>query len=360
MAANPREVLTETHDGWTVNGVRVPGPFEWLLSADQRFEFVCGALSFEAAWMLDTIHTPPRNFSPRIWAAGYDKVRVITQHAESSGDTAHRATHLRMPMSDGYIKDVERCISEIYAGELFEINYTGSFDGTWHYDGLTLYEQLRVSSTGNYFAYIDAGDVEIVSVSPEQFLCIEGGRVFTRPIKGTRPRGETPERDAVLARELKESIKDRAENMMIVDLMRNDLTRVCAPGSVAVRSLCDVETFAGLHHLVSTIEGRLAESVSPMEAFLACFPAGSITGAPKLRAIELIAEIETRPRGFYTGSIFRIHNGSFDSSVLIRTIEKRANEIRYGAGGAVVADSDPVGEWQEALTKAHGFLRLFE
>ena len=200
---------------------------------------------------------------------------------------------------------------------------------------------------------MDAQDFQIASVSPERFLSVEGRRVCARPIKGSRRRAEgDPARDRALAEELLSSAKDRAENIMIVDLMRNDLTQVCRLGSVRAEAICELESFAGIHHLVSTVTGELEPGFGPLDALLACFPAGSITGAPKLRSIETIAQLEGSGRGVYTGSLFYAsRHGRLDSSVLIRTAEIVGDQVRYGAGGAVVADSDPELERREALLK---------
>ncbi len=361
VASNPVETLIETPDGFFAAGEQVD-PFEWLKAQSLRYEFVAGFVSFEATWMLDSIGVPVTPTSPRIWAAAYDKVAIF-EHEEREvvmSDPLTWASSLRVPDSDDYQNGVLRCIDAIFEGELFEVNFTAEFGGVWDGTGWELYEAMRSGATGSYFAYLDAGEMQISSVSPEQFLSVSNNVVRSRPIKGTRGRGQSPIEDEALRHELRNSEKDVAENVMIVDLMRNDLSQVCVRGSVHVPDFCQVETFAGVHHLVSTVEGILDPDVTPMEAFLLCFPAGSITGAPKLRAIELIAELEAGPRGIYTGSIFYAHRGAFDSSVLIRSAEKRGNHITYGAGGAVVSDSVPKDEWDEAQTKARPFTRLFE
>ena len=187
------------------------------------------------------------------------------------------------------------------------------------------------------------------------------GRVETRPIKGTRPRAAAPEADATLARELRESAKDRAENLMIVDLLRNDLGKVCAPGSVAVPGLFEMESFATVHHLVSTVTGRLAEGLDAVALLRAAFPGGSITGAPKLRSMEIIEELEPHRRGVYCGAIGWLgFNGDMDTSIAIRTLVSSEGRLRFWAGGGIVADSTWEAEYRECLDKASAPLRLLE
>lgn len=351
-----------------------------------------GMLGFEFAWAIDSVRaTPAPRLTPDCWVGEYPSALVYSHREKSwwlSGDAcssgAYRLreavygapkNHITEPTAstsdtmlardynpdfrltispNQYANGVESAIDAIYNGEVFEVNYTERFRARWPHGGWELYEKLRATSSGAYCAYLDAGDFQLASVSPEQFLAVEQGRVSARPIKGTRRRGETAGEDARLARELEHSPKDRAENIMIVDLMRNDLTQVCAPGSVSATEVCELYSFSGVHHLVSTVVGRLDEGVSPVGALVACFPPGSITGAPKLRAIELIAQLEHDARGPYTGTLFYASaaGGRLDSSVLIRTALLCDEQIYYGAGGAVVADSTPRDEFEEACVKA--------
>ena len=198
----------------------------------------------------------------------------------------------------------------------------------------------------------------VLSASPERFLRVDArGLVETRPIKGTRPRGFGPEHDAALGLALTESEKDRAENLMIVDLLRNDLSRVCAPGTVHVPELFALERYATVHHLVSTVVGQLTAGSTVVDLLRAAFPGGSITGAPKMRAMEIIAELEPSERGVYCGSIlYWSLSGSVDSSIAIRTAVALAGRIYFSAGGGIVADSDPEQEYRETLDKARGMI----
>ena len=201
-------------------------------------------------------------------------------------------------------------------------------------------------------------DAAILSASPERFLHVDDrGHVETRPIKGTRPRGIGPEHDAALGQALTESIKDRAENLMIVDLMRNDLSRVCVPGTVRVPELFALERYATVHHLVSTVVGDLEAGHDALDLLRAAFPGGSITGAPKVRAMEIIAELEPSRRGVYCGSLgYMSVTGELDTSIAIRTAVVRNGRIYFNAGGGIVADSKPEQEYRETLDKARGII----
>ena len=259
---------------------------------------------------------------------------------------------------DGYLKAVERVREYIYAGDIFQANLSQRFEARLTEPAWTLYRRLRKSNPAPFAAFLDVGNVVVLSASPERFLRVDAaGRVETRPIKGTRPRGVGPEHDAALGQALAESPKDRAENLMIVDLMRNDLSRVCAPGSVRVAELFALEQYATVHHLVSTVVGQLAPGADALDLLRAAFPGGSITGAPKLRAMEIIAELEPSRRGVYCGSIgYWSVTGELDTSIAIRTAVARNGRVYFNAGGGVVADSDPADEYQETLDKARGLI----
>jgi para-aminobenzoate synthetase component 1 len=198
----------------------------------------------------------------------------------------------------------------------------------------------------------------VASASPERFLRVEDGDVETRPIKGTRPRGATPAEDRARAQELLASAKDRAENVMIVDLMRNDLGRVCQYGTVRVPAVCRLESYRYVHHLVSEVRGRLRPELGPVDLLRAAFPGGSVTGAPKVRAMEIIAELEPTARGPYCGALGYIgFDGAMDTNLLIRTFTVARGWIQFPVGGGIVADSDPRREYEETLHKAEGLVR---
>ena len=259
---------------------------------------------------------------------------------------------------ESYLKAVERVREYIFAGDIFQANLSQRFETPLTEPAWSLYRRLRERNPAPFAAFLDFPGVAVLSASPERFLRVDaGGSVETRPIKGTRPRGVGPEHDAALGQALAESPKDRAENLMIVDLMRNDLSRVCAPGSVRVAELFALEQYATVHHLVSTVVGQLAPGADALDLLRAAFPGGSITGAPKLRAMEIIAELEPSRRGVYCGSIgYWSVTGELDTSIAIRTAVARNGRVYFNAGGGVVADSDPADEYQETLDKARGLI----
>ncbi len=259
----------------------------------------------------------------------------------------------------GYLDAVARVREYIVAGDIFQANLSQRFQSRLPESPFDLYRRLRQRNPAPFSAYLDYGDLHILSASPERFLRLEPKRreVETRPIKGTRPRGLGPMHDAALGRALAESQKDRAENVMIVDLLRNDLSRVCRPGSVRVPELFALEHHPTVHHLVSTVIGELDPDADAIDLIRAAFPGGSITGAPKVRAMEIIAELEPTQRGVYCGSIGYISaTGAMDTSIVIRTYLVIRGEVYFQAGGGIVADSDPELEYRETLDKARGLI----
>jgi para-aminobenzoate synthetase component 1 len=398
----PTEVLVGRGSEFWERGPATPiaDPAAWLLERESSgptgdsasVPFVgglAGFLGFEFGHRLDDIRaTPKAGRVPDIWVGDYPGAALYEHETgawhlvgepgrcldllrgaldaptreQSNVMVDLRSSRVRQTVErDAYIQRAQAAIDAIYAGDAFEINYTERFEADWPGPAFELYRRLRATSSARFGGYLDIGENQILSASPEQFVHVDDGHVVTRPIKGTRGRGRDDCEDRRLAEELLASEKDRAENIMIVDLMRNDLTRVCELGTVEATALCELETFNGVHHLVSTVEGTLDASLSPLSVLLSAFPAGSITGAPKLRAIELITELEETPRGPYTGSMFYAsRHGSMDSNVLIRTCTLSDGMVRYGAGGAVVAQSDPAAEYEEALVKAGPFFEAVE
>ena len=228
------------------------------------------------------------------------------------------------------------------------------------FDALAFYKELRSLNPATFSAFLDYGDVQIASSSPERLLSFDGTTVEARPIKGTRRRDPNPALDAALVAELASSRKDRAENVMIVDLLRNDLSRVCAPGSVRVPVLCGLESYASVHHLTSVVTGELKPDKSDGDLIAAIFPGGSITGAPKIRAMEVIAEIEGQGRGVYCGSIgYFGFNGQVDLNIAIRTAMFSQGTARFQGGGGITARSEPAAEYEETLTKITRIMEAF-
>ncbi len=263
----------------------------------------------------------------------------------------------------GYIQAVSKAKEYIREGDIFQVNLSQRFTLRLRGEPYALYYNLRKTNPAPFSAFLGFGEVAVASSSPERFLRARGGEVETRPIKGTRPRAAVAEEDERLARELLMSEKDSAEHVMIVDVERNDFGRVCVPGSVRVPELMSLESYATVHHLVSTVVGKLSPGMGLVDILRASFPGGSITGAPKIRAMEIIEEIEPVRRGIYTGSVVYCgFDGYMDSSIVIRTfVASRSGSARewlldFHVGGGIVADSDPKDEYQETLDKAKGLL----
>lgn len=260
--------------------------------------------------------------------------------------------HAGMEQAD-WVRRVGRAHDYIAAGDIYQVNLTHTLTAEWRGAAVPFYPRLQQASPAPFSCCLRLGDTEVLSSSPECFLRIDGRRIVTRPIKGTRPRRSSD--DDAAARELLSSPKERAELVMITDLERNDLGQVCDYGSVRVTSLCQLESFAQVHHLVSTVEGQLRADVPAVQAARACFPGGSITGAPKKRAREIIAELESVPRGIYTGALgFFGADGSAVFNIAIRTLVVRKGRASFGVGAGIVADSDPAAEYEETLHKAAG------
>lgn len=260
---------------------------------------------------------------------------------------------------------IARVVEYIRAGDIFQANMSQRFIAKMPPDlaPFMLYRRLRHLSPAPFAAYLNCGAAgAVLSASPELFLDLDAhGRIETRPIKGTRRRGETPAEDTALAEELLASEKDRAENLMIVDLLRNDLSRVSRIGSVRTPMLFALETYANVHHLVSMVEGRLLPGLGPVDLLRATFPGGSITGAPKIRAMEIIAELEPSRRGPYCGTIAAIgFDGCMTSNIVIRTLMVGGDTAVAQAGGGIVADSDPAAEYDETIVKAGAMLRSLD
>lgn len=249
----------------------------------------------------------------------------------------------------------------IRAGDCYQINFAQRFAAPAEGDPWTAYQALRHLNPAPFSAYLTTPYGQVLSSSPERFLQVRGGQVETRPIKGTRPRGATPAADAVLAQDLLASPKEQAENLMIVDLLRNDLGRVCIPGSIQVPQLFELERYATVQHLVSTVTGRLAPGQDAVSLLRACFPGGSITGAPKIRAMQIIEELEPQRRGIYCGALGYLgFDGAMDTNIAIRTLVYSNATIRCWAGGGILYDSEPDQEYRETIHKAAALLRVLQ
>ncbi len=259
-----------------------------------------------------------------------------------------------------YLKNIDQIRALIGQGEFYQLNYTIRFSRPASGDGLELFNKLYHKTRAPHAFYLNAPQVQLLSISPERFWYQQGERIVTEPIKGTIARGKTPEEDLNLKKQLARSLKDRSELNMITDLLRNDLSRVCQAGTVIVLKKHDLRTFSHVHHLVSVIQGRINENVSFSDLIKATFPGGSITGCPKRAAMQYINQFETHNRSFYTGALFfrfPLQNRT-DSSILIRTALLKEGWLHYQAGGGIVFDSSPQKEYEECLAKAAPVLQL--
>ena len=246
-------------------------------------------------------------------------------------------------------------------GDCYQVNLAQRFVATCQGNPWAAYCQLRKINSAPFSGYLNVPGVQVLSSSPERFLKVSAGKVETKPIKGTRPRKESALANQQQIDDLQASKKDRAENVMIVDLLRNDISKNCLPGSVKVPKLFAVESYATVHHLVSTVSGQLAADSHALDLLRSCFPGGSITGAPKIRAMEIIEELEPHRRGIYCGSIAYIgFDGNMDSNITIRTLVHSDHSIRFWAGGGIVNDSEAEAEYQESFDKAAVILHLLQ
>ncbi|MBI5850681.1 MAG: aminodeoxychorismate synthase component I [Planctomycetes bacterium] len=314
----------------------------------------------------DAIEAVPRRIAddfpqPALWIGAF--ARRSAWGAEAHVVASHGSRHARavraLDTRDGYEAKVARIVEHIRAGDVFQVNLTQAFDSDFDGDPRELFARLCEVSPAPYAAYVetDAG-LAVLSSSPEEFLVADGTTVRTRPIKGTRPRDPDPARDAALLAELLASEKDLAELAMIVDLLRNDLGKVAATGSVAVGTFPEHASFAQVHHLLATVTARLRPGTTTGDLLRATFPGGSITGAPKLRCMEILEDLESCRRGVYCGAIGEFAAGArVRLNVAIRTMVVAGSRVRLHAGGGVTADSEPALEYEESVHKASGMLR---
>ena len=400
LACNPRSTLTVTRDGTFLDGVKqADAPLALIdrLAAENRQAHLPGLPPFQGGLAGFISYDFGRSLEPNAripdfapicpdmvlhhfaTVAAFDHMQerawiVSTDPAEADRLeellarkpqplSAHAITGWQSNFTrENYEKAIARTVEYILDGDIFQANITQCFsapipDG---FDPLAFYRVLRENNPATFAAFLDYGDIQIASSSPERLLSAIGGAVEARPIKGTRRRDADPSRDAALIAELASSRKDRAENVMIVDLLRNDLSRVSKPGSVKVPVLCGLESYANVHHLVSVIASELRDECTIGDLIGATFPGGSITGAPKIRAMEIIAEIEQAPRGVYCGAIGYIgFNGRADLNIAIRTAQFATGTARVQGGGGITARSQPAAEYEESLTKIKRIMEAF-
>ena len=297
-------------------------------------------------------------FEQRVQALHAFEQRVQGLHAPA--DARGAAFRIEEEEPEKFLQSVRRGLEYIAAGDVYQTNLSRHWQAraASPVEPVDVYRRLRATNPSPFAALLLHEDFACLSSSPERLMSIRGNTVSTRPIAGTRPRGATPEADAALVRSLLDNEKERAEHVMLIDLERNDLGRVCAGGSVRVDEYMSVETYAHVHHIVSNVSGRLRNDVSPIGVIRALFPGGTITGCPKVRCMEIIAELEGVGRGAYTGSVGYLNrDGSCDLNILIRTITAQGGVFKFRAGAGIVADSNPAQELAETRAKAEGLLR---
>ncbi|MDA8066634.1 MAG: aminodeoxychorismate synthase component I [Thermaerobacter sp.] len=311
------------------------------------------------AWLVST-GLPERGAAAkeRAFRRAWQVRRLLSAPAPAPGRMRVVGTVRSNFTRQAYEAAVARVIEYIRAGDVFQVNLSQRWTARVATDPLAFYRRLRLASPAPFAALLELPEGAVISSSPERFLKVSGRRAETRPIKGTRPRGDDPAADAALRSELLSSAKDRAELLMIVDLMRNDLGKVCRYGSVRTRRLHHLEPYPGVFHLDATVTGRLSPGLGAVDLLRACFPGGSITGAPKIRAMEIIEELEPVRRGVYTGALgYLSFSGQADLAMAIRTAVQYRDQLWVQAGGGIVADSDPAAEYRETWHKAAGMLR---
>jgi anthranilate synthase component I len=327
---------------WHAFALRTPA----ALIHDRESNAIIAVAEPEAADALDQLEADTREAAQEL--AGRSIVRVASIHEEDP---------------ERYLDRVRRAKEYIRAGDIYQANLSRP----WHIElqdapkVADVYARLCATNPAPFAALVQWRDVSLLSSSPERLVKISGGNIETRPIAGTRPRSRSPGKDSVEVAELTAHPKERAEHVMLIDLERNDLGRVCEAGTVRVDELMVTETYAHVHHIVSNVRGRLRTDVTPIEAIRAVFPGGTITGVPKVRCMQIIGELEGQGRGAYTGSLgFLSRDGSMDLNILIRTMALRGQHIELRAGAGIVADSDPQRELEETRAKARGLLAAFE
>ncbi len=355
IAAGPRQILRgnihRPADREILRTALAAGP---RLAGDHGFPVggLCGWVAYEGDFTFGDF--PEMLVFSHREQAWWETGQLSSQLRETHG-TAEISPFTPATSREQFTAGVKRIKDWIAAGDIYQANLSQSFTATVSGDLFPLYVTLRDASPAPMAAYLKLAGHEILSSSPETFLKISGRGIETRPIKGTRPRFQDPDEDLRSAYELQTSAKEISELVMITDLLRNDLGQVCEFGSVEVAAMLQLETLAQVHHLVSTVTGTLRAEIDAPAALAACFPGGSITGAPKKRAMEIIRELENAPRGVYCGAIGWLgYNGESSLNIAIRTLVRMGDRITYQVGAGIVADSDPEKEYEETLHKAAG------
>jgi anthranilate synthase component I len=334
-----------------------------LMMPENSDPIIALALRAPAAWVCDRATGRAWLVAEQGCEALLDEFEERVRRLRAAPSAAAASFAIDEENPETFLHAVRRALEYTAAGDVYQTNLSRQWLGraTRHFSPVDIYKRLRGTNPSPYAALLCCPDFALLSSSPERLLAIRGDSVATRPIAGTRPRGVTAADDEALIRSLLNSEKERAEHVMLIDLERNDLGRVCEGGSVRVDEYMSVETYAHVHHIVSNVSGRLREGVSPIDVIRALFPGGTITGCPKVRCMQIIAELEACGRGAYTGSIGYLNrDGSCDLNILIRTITVRGSSVRFRAGAGIVADSNPAQELAETRAKAEGMLRALD
>jgi para-aminobenzoate synthetase component I len=334
----------------------------------------CEVAFYDAALVFDNLKKKahisssgfPEKGRKRILRAGArldnikSRLESLERNGENNGEARGKYSTGELKSNftrDEYTLAVRKIQEYIKKGDVYQVNLSQRFSAETDADPFSVYTFLRNINPAPFAAYLNFGDVKIASASPERFIKVENKNIETRPIKGTRPRGKNEREDIILKKDLVGSVKDRAENLMIVDLERNDLGRICKYGSVKVNEFMTCEEFPTVFHLTSNIKGRIRDKIDAIDVLANCFPGGSITGAPKIRAMEIIEELETVKRSVYTGAIGYIgFNGDMDTSIVIRTLVFHEGKVCFSVGGGIVHDSVPEKEYEETLHKARALI----
>lgn len=326
----------------------------------EEYRFAAGVLPYEAGSALQGLPTAPFT----AWVYLYKEAPATQPSATPSDNDDFTLASAFQPEQNrqAYLRSLARIQAYLQAGDCYQVNLAQRFSA--HFSGSTLgaWLALQLDHPAPHSCYFETGHGDSVfGVSPERLLSIQGRRAVTEPIKGSRPRGQTPDEDDLLAAELQANPKDQAENLMIVDLLRNDLGISCESGSIKASPLFELRRFSNVQHLVSTITGTLKADITPLQALFSAFPGGSITGAPKKRAMEIITELEPRPRGAYCGSFFWMDDqGNLDSNILIRTLQTEGDRLYCHGGGGIVFDSVPEAEHEESCFKVAKLMGALE
>ncbi len=384
LMCNPSETLIDVSPD--LLRVRLAENFQTSLPGLPPFQGgYAGFVSYDFGWQLQGAKHQPhfQPLCPNLWMNRYETVIGFDHMQERAfivGPDAEKYERLikRKPAVSGrfeitnwhsnftretYEATVAKIVEYILAGDIFQANLTQCFSSKIpeDFDSFALYQNLRRQNPATFASYLDFGGIQIASSSPERLIKSDGKQLEARPIKGTRPRAADPAQDAAMIAELQASRKDRAENVMIVDLLRNDLSRIAKPGTVKVPVLCGLESYANVHHLVSVVEAEARQGKTSIDVLNAVFPGGSITGAPKIRAMEIIAELEKQARGIYCGSIGYLgFDGACDFNIAIRTALFSNGKAYVQGGGGITARSKPAEEYDESLTKISRVMKAFQ